>query len=68
MNALDLSIVRARQGTTAGSLGPGPAVFYIRTMDLNGDGRINALDLTAVRRNLNQSLPAAATSVLVDSH
>ena len=48
--------VRARQGTTA--------AFYIRTMDLNGDGRMNALDLTAVRRNLNQSLPASATSLL----
>jgi hypothetical protein len=35
---------------------------YSLFADLDGNGIINSLDLTIVRRNLNRSLPAATPS------
>jgi hypothetical protein len=57
VTGVDVVRVRRLQGTMLG----GPAVRgqrYSPECDINGDGRINPLDLTLVRRQLSQGLPA----------
>ena len=65
VTALDVVAARARSGRTS-TQPPRPAgAAYSPFADVNTDGRINVLDLAAVRARLNLALPAATASVAV---
>jgi hypothetical protein len=52
-NALDVASIRTRQGAAGSDLWPSYSPFA----DLNGDRRINALDIAGVKRGLGGTLP-----------
>ena len=58
VNAQDAADVRRRLGSSTTGTGTG-AGAYSAFDDVNGDGRINALDQTLVLRRMGQALPAA---------
>ena len=60
VNALDVASVK---GALGGSFGGGPS--YYGCADIDTNGRVNALDLAAVKRNLGQRLPPGRTSAAV---
>jgi hypothetical protein len=58
VNALDVADVKNRLGTVVSQyIDFGRVDNYFPYSDVNADGRINALDLAAVKRNLTRSVP-----------
>ena len=57
VNVFDLAAVRAAYGSAVTSGGQATPRFSVYA-DLNGDGRVNAIDLMVVRKNLRGTLPA----------
>jgi hypothetical protein len=62
VSAIDLSAVRTELGTSTSNPGAG-AHSYTAFDDLNGDGRLNALDLAGVKQRLNTQLPRSEPAV-----
>ena len=61
VNAVDLAQVWRRNTTSTDHYyGSTPGFTYQIFADVTGDGRINALDLGAAKRNLNRKLPGPA--------
>jgi parallel beta-helix repeat protein len=62
VTAADLAFVRARAGRVAGDTAAGGLPYSARA-DVNGDGRINVLDVNAVRARLGDGLPPVPASI-----
>jgi hypothetical protein len=56
---LDVADVKRRLNRTAERPGSGPTAYSV-TSDVTADGRINAIDLAAVRQRLNTRLPGGS--------